>query len=131
MDKAITEARCKIIWGDEPESVKAFLQEKNLSNEQADGVVQTLLEERHSTVKKNGIRKLSKALILLIILGALLYLQLVNADQLSAYQIRKFSGAALGLTVAGFLWNLWIGTDALFEILNPTKFEGDVGFNAD
>ena len=131
MNKIFTEARCKIIWGESPSSVREFLSESKIPLEQADGVIESLLNKRYDTVRKNGIIKLIKTIALLIILGALLYFQLINADKLSAYQIRKFSGLALALTGVGLLWNLWKGTDALMEIMNPTKFKGDVGTNSD
>ena len=59
MNEIMTDARCKIIWGDRPESVKEYLKEKNIPDEKADDIIQSLLKERYSEVKKNGIRKMS------------------------------------------------------------------------
>ena len=131
MNKAITEARCKIIWGDEPDSVKEFLKDESIPQEEADDVVRRLLDERHAAVRKNGIIKLSKAIVLLLILGALLYLMISAAKEYSAYRIHKVLGPLVGLASVALLWNLWKGIDAIFEILDPTKFKGDVGINTD
>ena len=131
MNKAITDARCKIIWGDEPDSVREFLKEESIPKEEADRVVQRLLYERHAAVRKNGIIKLTKSIVLLLILVSLLFLMISAAKEYSAYRIHKALGPLVGLASVASLWNLWKATDATFEILDPTKFKGDVGINTD
>lgn len=69
MENALSDARCRVIWGESPDRVKEFLLDSDFPNEQADRALATLLDERHATVRENGIRKLVKATVLLMILG--------------------------------------------------------------
>lgn len=126
MNKIYAEARCRIIWGDEPESVKEYIIGSGISNEQAEGMIHTLLDERYRAVKRNGKIKAIKGLAVTILCSGLLFLILSNLDS-----IRTRRGGGLALPALGLLWGLWKGIDGIIEILNPSKFKGDAGLHAD
>jgi hypothetical protein len=129
MNKIYTEARCKIIWGDAPDSVKEYLMKSNISNEQADGIIQALLDERYAAVKRNGKIKAIKGIAATILCGGFLFLIFSNLDSISTHSTRK--GGGLALPALGLMWGLWKGTDGIIETLHPSKFKGDVGINTD
>ena len=130
MNKLYSEARCKIIWGESPDSVKEYLIESNLQSDQAQGILDALLEERYASVRKNGLRKLLKAIGILLACGTILFILCSNIESHSTYSTRRSAGA-FALPAIGILWALWKGTDAILEISDPTKFQGDIGINTD
>lgn len=130
MNKIYSEARCKIIWGESPESVRTYLTESDLGPQEVDEILETLLEERYASVRKHGIRKLIKATLVLIGCSGFLFLLYSSLDTETSYNSRR-GGGGLALAIIGIMWALWKGTDALVEITNPTKFKGEIGIHAD
>lgn len=132
MNKLSTEARCRIIWGDDPDSVRDYLRKEGISDKQAEEEIRSLLDERHSTIRENGIRELIISVVFLILLGLALYLlMLLVEEHPSNYYIRRTIAPLMGVAGLGFIWNLWKGTNALLKVLIPTKFKGNVGIKTD
>jgi hypothetical protein len=52
----IVEARARIIWGEEPSSVHAFLTLNGMSHSDADRKIQELVTERNKAVRKIGLQ---------------------------------------------------------------------------
>ena len=52
------EARAKIIWGDKPDDVHAWLVGSRIDHFTADQIVAVAVSERASTMRKNGLRDL-------------------------------------------------------------------------
>jgi hypothetical protein len=52
------EARAKIFWGEEADSVLKYLRMNGISLEEADAIVDSLIAERHSALRASGIKKI-------------------------------------------------------------------------
>ena len=55
-DNIITEARARIIWGEEPDSVRAFLISNGMPATDADAALKNFAHERNAEIRKIGIR---------------------------------------------------------------------------
>ena len=55
-DDLIVEARARIIWGDEPASVRCFLTSNGMAAAEADAKIKELTLERNAEIRKLGIR---------------------------------------------------------------------------
>ncbi len=127
MDSTVRDARCKIIWGDSPDSVKTFLQEQNLSEEQANGLLTSLLEERHEAVRRKGMSKAIKGFLTAAVCGGFLLWYFCNLDLHTSSGGTTRRGGGLAIPGLGLIWGLWTGTDGLLMLLSPSKHKGDVG----
>lgn len=54
----VVDARAKIIWGESPEKVLAFLQSKNVGDKAALELIDALLKERDASIRADGLRKI-------------------------------------------------------------------------
>ena len=57
-EQAKKEARSKILWGDEPPSVIMFLKTQGFGAQEANAIVQEVLDERKKDIRKNGMKKI-------------------------------------------------------------------------
>ncbi|HYC70725.1 MAG TPA: hypothetical protein VEB66_05930 [Opitutaceae bacterium] len=52
------EARARIMWGEPPEKIRAFLASKNLGDKDVDALIEEVLAERAASIRSDGFKKL-------------------------------------------------------------------------
>ena len=108
-DAVISEARARIIWGENCSAVSDFLSSNGLSDAEATAKVGEFRRERNAEIRRRGVRNSLIGAAILGAAGILLYL---------AFGGREFGGSFDGLAVAipaGFygIWKLTAGVICL------------------
>ena len=116
-DQAEHEARAKILWGDSPKEVIAYLMVQGFSAQDATAMVQEMWAERTATIRANGIRKIaiSSGMICIPIVS---FLGFLSAGYIP---IKPFA-----ITVAVGLWGGWMVFKGIFMVAAPKMESGDV-----
>jgi hypothetical protein len=57
-ERAETEARARIFWGDQRDDVVRHLTDNGVAHEEAGGIVESFVHERADTIRKMGMKKL-------------------------------------------------------------------------
>jgi hypothetical protein len=114
--RAETEARAKILWGEESKQVASFLRSEGLSFEEANRMVESLVVERAATIRKEGLKK--------IFIGGGLMCIPIFAFAASA-AAGRFAVRPLAVTVAAGFYGMWIFVTGLFKVLAPKSEAGD------
>jgi hypothetical protein len=119
-DKAVVEARAKILWGDNPDEVIRFLMLHGFTNEEASEKIHAMIKERRRTIRGEGIKK--------IIVGSLLACASAGAlfGMWKVGFISPFVAGGVGLACVGGLWMLFNG---LLQFLTPGSQSGDAAGN--
>src|SRR6516162_9551119 len=103
-DELIVEARAKIIWGEEPASVRNFLVSNGMSANDAEVKLRDLIRERNAEIRKLGVRDV-------LIGGALVggavffFYSLFRSTHISHVSVRE--GRGLGFVFVLALYGLW------------------------
>ena len=116
-DKAETEARAKMTWGEDPNSVKAFLVINGYSREEAAELVDALIEERAADVRGIGIRK--------IVIGSVMATLPVVAWVIMM-KIERIYPYWLAAAVFEGVWGLWILIQGIKMVARPKAHSGDL-----
>ena len=116
-DRAITEARSKIMWGDDVKQVTMFLRGNGFTAEDAAQTIQHLIKERTATVRAEGARKIFKGvgLVLGAVVGVLIFLF-----------IRFTPIYLLGVCAVCAVYGLWTILRGIFMFVAPKAEGGDV-----
>jgi len=116
-DRAVAEARSKILWGDEPKDVTSFLRGNGFDAQEAKRIIDGLVEERAVTIRKGGVGKMffGAGLICVPIISFLVFLSV-------GYLPTKI----LGLTVMVGCYGFWVFLKGLFMFLAPKSEAGDI-----
>ena len=111
------EARAKISWGDPPQEVLKYLMIQGYSYEEAAPLVDSMFQERASTIRRTGIVRVVIGLALMSApVLALLMFESIGAGSL------KIMAIAIIIAVVG----LWMLLKGIFMIVSPTSETGDV-----
>lgn len=122
-EKAETEARAKMTWGEDPNEVKAFLViNGGFSREEAAELVDELIEERAADVRGMGIRK--------IIIGSVMMSVPVVAWMIM-WAIGVIYLYALAAAIFEGLWGLWILVQGIRMVAAPKAHSGDLADDED
>jgi hypothetical protein len=116
-ERAISEARSKIMWGDDVKQVTMFLRGNGFTAEDAAQTIQHLIKERTATVRAEGARKIFKGvgLVLGAVVGVLIFLF-----------IRFTPIYLLGVCAVCAVYGLWTILKGIFMFVAPKAEGGDV-----
>jgi hypothetical protein len=116
-EQALHEAKAKILWGDSPLQVKAYLASQGFSREEATELVDELFAERAATIRGNGIMK--------IITGACL-ICLPIAFYIVSMLIGILYLYPFAATIMAGIWGMWQVIKGISMLVAPKSEEGDV-----
>jgi hypothetical protein len=110
--QVFTEARARIIWGDPPESVRAYLTSNGVPGTAADAKIKEFLVERNRELRSIGFRNLVIGLALIGTAGTMIYFfaRLPGGTR---------SARLLALTVLVGLIGLWKLVNGIVYLLSP------------
>ena len=116
-NQAEIEARAKISWGDPPQEVLKYLMMQGFSYEEAVTLVDSMYQERASTIRRTGITRVVIGLALMSAPGlAWLMFESIGASSL------KLLAIAVIIAVVG----VWLLIKGIFMIVAPRSESGDV-----
>ena len=113
----VVDARAKIVWGESPEKVLAFLQSKSVGDKDAFELIEELQKERAASIRADGIKK--TWIGVLFVLAPVAY---YFASMLIGYWSMKFFAALIVLGAVGLVKI----TNGLSMILRPRAITGDL-----
>ncbi len=116
-DKLITEARARIIWGEELPSVRAFLITNGMSESDADAKVREFNLERIREIRGIGLKNTVIGLALVLGGGGIIYLFL-NYGHTHA-GIGRGYGRILGFPAVAVCYGFWKLTNGIFNLVRP------------
>ena len=106
-DKVISEARARIIWGESPLSVRAFLISNGISEAVAEAKLAEFNLERSAEIRKIGLRN--------ILIGVVL----TGTSGITLYVVGLGPIRALGLVGLAGLYGLWKLVDGVIYLVRP------------
>jgi len=110
------EARAKVLWGDPPQVVTAYLITQGFSRPEAASLVEGLFQERAATIRGNGIKK--------IVLGiAMMFVPVVAVFIFLSVGLIHW-GIFAATIIAGF-WGVWTVFGGIRMVVTPKAVEGD------
>lgn len=122
-DDLITEARARIIWGDEPASVRFFLTSKGMSVGEANVKVKELTLERNAEIRKLGIRDVLIGVALIGAAGVFFY-WLFTSSHIPRVRVRSAKGYGV-LALAAF-YGLWRLVNGIIRLVRPKAEHGSI-----
>jgi hypothetical protein len=117
LDKAEKEVRAKIMWGESPEQVIAYLTVQGLSRPEATELTQKIFRERTAIVRSNGIKKIIVGLVL-ISLPLLAYVLFKSAGRFPI----KLSLICYGIGIYG----AYLFVSGILNIVAPKSEQGAI-----
>ena len=122
-DDLIVEARARIIWGDEPSSVRSFLTSNGMAAAEADAKIKELMLERNAEVRKLGIRDVLIGVALLA--PAIIFFCLLFArSHIPSVTVR--SGKGYGVLALVALYGLWRLINGVIRLARPKSEHGSI-----
>jgi len=115
-DELIVEARAKIIWGEEPLSVRAYLTSNGMSAADADAKIAELTHERNAEIRGLGIRNILIGAVILVVGGLLLYWTHATANTPMG-RVRTGKGT-VGVVIV-MLFGLWKLVYGVISAVSP------------
>jgi hypothetical protein len=116
-EQAETEARAKIMWGDEQQEVIKYLLTQGYSGDEARTLVAQFFDERAKTIRQNGISKTFTGIGMILV-------------PIIAWTAFKASGIIplklFGITLAIGAWGVWRVVSGVIMFLSPRSESGDV-----
>jgi hypothetical protein len=116
-EQAKKEARSKILWGDEPPAVIMFLKTQGFTAEEANNIVQVVLDERKKTVRATGMKKIFSGIGMLCV-PAVVGVAFLMVDFLPIQ--------LLGAAVCVGVWGFFRGLSGILMIVAPKGEKGNV-----
>ena len=113
----VIDARAKIIWGESPEKVLAFLQSKSVGDKDAFELIEELMKERADSIRDDGVKKAWVGV--LFVLAPIVY---YFVSMFIGYWSMKFFAALIVLGAVG----LAKITSGLSMVLRPRAVTGDL-----
>ena len=117
LDKLITEARARIIWGEEISSVHDFLISNGMSELDANAKIQEFNLERIREIRGIGLRNLLTGAALMLGSGIIIYL-FFNYGH-SHHRAGTGYARSLGLPVVAAFYGFWKLMKGIFYLLRP------------
>lgn len=120
-DNLITDARAKIIWGEDPLSVRCFLTANGIPVAEAEAKVREFVIERNAEIRKIGTRNLAFGGGLIFLGATVFYLVFAHAAHISNGSAKGCGAAALMVLIG--IWKL---TDGIFRVTRPKSEHGSI-----
>ena len=115
-EQLISEARAKIIWGEEAESVREYLTSNGMPGLEADEQIKAFNLERHQEIRKKGVKDTLIGAVVTGISGGLIYLLLA---QPIGRHWSTGTGKILGLLMAAAAYGFWKLTNGIMYLVRP------------
>jgi len=115
-EKLVTEARAKIIWGEDAESVHEYLTSNGMPGPDADEQIKAFNLERHQEIRKKGVKNTLIGAVLLGGSGSLICL-LLSAPE--GHHWSTSSGKVLGVLMLAGAYGLWKLTNGIIYLVHP------------
>jgi len=122
-DELIVEARAKIIWGEEPVSVRNFLISNGMSAEDADAKIAEFTHERNAEIRGRGIKNILIGAALIVGGSILLCYSHATANTPMG---RVRSGKGLAGLVIVMLFGLWRLVTGIILVAWPKSEHGSI-----
>jgi hypothetical protein len=116
-ERALKEARSKILWGDDPNDVAKFLMSQGFGSDEAKGEIAPLLLERAKAVRGAGMNKIFTGVGMMFVP----VLAFVAFTMMGVFPIKIF-----GAAVAVGLWGAYRALGGTMMVLAPKGEKGDV-----
>lgn len=123
-DDLMVEARARIVWGDEPSSVRNFLISNGMSAMDADAKLRDLIRERNEEIRRLGVRDVLIGIALLGSAG--IFFSLFKFSQTPHMMFRTRGYGAVGLPVLMALYGLWRLITGLIRLIRPKSEHGSI-----
>jgi hypothetical protein len=119
----IVEARARIIWGDEPASVRYFLTSNGVAVAEADAKIEELTIERNAEIRKLGIRDVLIGMVLMV--PAIIFFCILFArSHIPSLTVR--SGKGYGVMALAALYGLWRLVNGVIRLVRPKSEHGSI-----
>jgi len=115
--QAEVEARAKILWGDPPGEVIAYLVIQGFSREEGSSLVQELFQERAATIRGDGIKKIVTGIGLMCVPIVAFVIFMI---------IRVIYVTVFGFTILAGFWGAWTVIKGISMVVSPKTQPGDV-----
>ncbi len=115
-EQLITEARAKIIWGEDAESVRDYLTSNGMSEPQADKQIKAFNLERNREIRKMGIKNTLIGAVVTVVSGSLIYLMLAQSE---IPHSSTRAGKGLGVLMLGAGYGLWKLVKGIIYLVRP------------
>ncbi len=115
-DDLFVEARARIIWGDDPKSVRAFLASNGMSAADADVKIKELTLERNAEIRRLGIRDVLVGVLLIATAGIFSY-WMFTSSHIPRVSVRSAKG--YGILVLAGLYGLWKLLNGVMRLARP------------
>ena len=122
-DELIVEARARIIWGDEPASVRYFLTTNGMSAADADAKIKEFNAERNREIRRLAIRDILIGVALIGGAGIFFWL-LFASKRIPSTSVRSAKGYGV-LALAG-LYGLWKLVNGIINLVRPKSEHGSI-----
>jgi hypothetical protein len=122
-NELIVEARARIIWGDEPASVRYFLTSSGVAAAEADAKIEELTLERNAEIRKLGIRDVMIG-VALMAPGIFFFCMLFVRSHIPSLTAR--SGKGYGVVALVALYGLWRLMNGVIRLLRPKSEHGSI-----
>ena len=122
-DDLIVEARARIIWGDDPASVRYFLTSNGVAAVEADAKIEELRLERNAEIRKLGIRDVLIG-VALIAPAILFSCMLFARSHIPSLTVR--SGKGYGVLALAVLYGLWRLVNGVIRLARPKSEHGSI-----
>ena len=122
-DDLIVEARARIIWGDEPSSVRYFLTSNGMPATDADAKLRDLTRERNAEIRRLGVRDVLIGVVLLGGAGVFFY-SLFRSSHMPSVSVR--AGKGYGALVILAIYGLWRLINGIFRLIRPKTEHGSI-----
>jgi hypothetical protein len=116
-EQARKEARSKILWGDDAPTVIMFLKTQGFDAQEANQIVQAVLDERKKSIRSNGMKKIFTGIGMLCVPAVVGVLFLI-VDFLPIQ--------LLGAAVCIGIWGFFRGLSGMLMVLAPKGEKGNV-----
>ncbi len=124
-DDLSVEARARIIWGDEPSSVRYFLTSNGMSAADADAKLRELILERNAEIRRLGVRDVLIGVALLGGAGIFFY-SLFRSSHMPNVSVR--AGKGYGVLVILAFDGLWRLINGIFRLIRPRSEHGSMTY---
>ena len=115
----VTAARAKIIWGESPKNVFAWLIEKGMDSRQANEHIEAFVRERAMEVRRDGLRELVTGIVIGLVglvLGIFLY------GHSSSLVMVRWSG----LVILVFCFSVWMMVKGIGKLIGGARIQGSL-----
>ncbi len=115
-EQLITEARAKIIWGEDAESVREYLTSNGMPGTEADERIKAFNHERNLEIRKKGIKDTLVGAVLTVVSGGLIYFLLAQS---ATPHLSTNTGRGLGVLMLAGGYGSWKLLNGIIYLVRP------------